>query len=730
MISTSEATGVDEAEARRRFTRACVVGGALGGLVFVWMLTAGTFDLFRWQPVGDFYDAQAHSLLGGHLDVPRSVLGIEAFIVDDKAYMYQGPTPALLRLPVAAVTDGLDGRLTQVSMLAAFVVAMVFASRLHWRIRRVLRGAAPVNAADALGIAAFTFVLAGGSSFLFAASKPWVYHEALMWGLACIFVAFEALGEFLDRPRAGPLVVASAFTGLALMSRASVGVGGVAALALVLAAYVVALLRDRRRSSEDVEVTGSLDWFAAPVRADRCRWRIAALAVAVVGPVVAYSAVNAAKFGALVLDVPWEKQTYSQVIDERIRFLAENHNGFFGLKFVPQTALQYLRPDALSFTKLFPWVSFPAPRTEMVAGGVRFDTLDVASSVTASLAFFVALGAIGALVVFGRRVHDDAGQVGPLRILVLGALAGAVMVFPFGYIAQRYLSDALPLLVLLSIVGITQVLRRLGDGPHGRWFLAGIAGLAVLAVATTWINFSLGLVYQRVFSPETEEERRADFVALQQDVASWYSDGTLASVQFGDAVPRQGGAGELFVVGDCEALYVSTGMRTDNLQVSNWQPVERTNAAGRFSLRVRFPSSRPGTREPILTAGTAAKPNVVFVEYRRDHRVAFGFDGEGGRNMGRSVEVDPERTYTLDVAADRQIEQVTVRLGHRRVLQTFYSHDGRDLVVGRNDVDSRFASRFTGAMKSEPLSSPVCRTVRRRSAQEAAGVGSSSKRNW
>jgi hypothetical protein len=282
----------------------------------------------------------------------------------------------------------------------------------------------------------------------------------------------------------------------------------------------------------------------------------------------------------------------------------------------------------------------------------------------------------------------------------------------------------------LGVVGLTEVLRRLDRRPHGRWLLAGTAGLVVLAVATTWINFSLGLVYQRVFSPETEEERRADFVAFQQDVASWYADGALASVQFGDVVPRQGGAGEFFVVGDCEALYVSTGMRTDNLQVSNWQPVERTNAAGRFSLRVRFPSARPGTREPILTAGTPAKPSVVFVEYRRDHRVAFGFDGEGGRNLGRSIEVDPGRTYTLDVAADRQIEQVTVRLGHRRVLQTFYSHDGRDLVVGRNDVDSRFAPRFTGVLKSERLSSPVCRTIRRRSVQEAGGVGSSSKRNW
>src|SRR5262249_5502073 len=130
--------------AHRQFALASAIGGAMAGLLFCWMLTAGSFDLLRRQPLGDFYDAQAHALLHGHWDVARQVLGIEAFVVHGRAYMYFGPVPAILRLPVAAFTHALDGRLTQVSMLLAFGVALLYVSRWSWRVRSLVREDAPV----------------------------------------------------------------------------------------------------------------------------------------------------------------------------------------------------------------------------------------------------------------------------------------------------------------------------------------------------------------------------------------------------------------------------------------------------------------------------------------------------------------------------------------------------------------------------------------------------------
>jgi len=59
--------------------RAARVGALVGGVVFTWMLTRGTFDLLRHQNSGDFFDAQAHAFLHGHLDVDPHLLKIEAF---------------------------------------------------------------------------------------------------------------------------------------------------------------------------------------------------------------------------------------------------------------------------------------------------------------------------------------------------------------------------------------------------------------------------------------------------------------------------------------------------------------------------------------------------------------------------------------------------------------------------------------------------------------------------
>ncbi|HYU38645.1 MAG TPA: hypothetical protein VEM59_02260 [Acidimicrobiia bacterium] len=62
-------------------------------------------------------------------------------------------------MPVLAFTDSLDGRLTQVSMLAAFTVALVFIARLSWRIRRLVRGDAPVSRLELWVVGGYVFVI-------------------------------------------------------------------------------------------------------------------------------------------------------------------------------------------------------------------------------------------------------------------------------------------------------------------------------------------------------------------------------------------------------------------------------------------------------------------------------------------------------------------------------------------------------------------------------------------
>ena len=115
-----------------------------------------------------------------------SSLGIEAFVVGGRHYLYFPPFPALLRMPLLALTDRLDGRLTAPSMLLAALGA-----RLRPRPPRgrscagVVRGGAPVGRGEAFAVGAVIVAsVLGGSTLVYLASEPWVYHEVYVWSAA------------------------------------------------------------------------------------------------------------------------------------------------------------------------------------------------------------------------------------------------------------------------------------------------------------------------------------------------------------------------------------------------------------------------------------------------------------------------------------------------------------------------------------------------------------------
>ena len=184
----------------RRFTRASACGGTLATFVFCWMITNARFDFFATEPFGAIQDAQARSLFHGRWDVPASTVGFEGFLVHGKYYTYFGPFLALVRMPVLAVTNRLDGRLTIVSMLIALVVLLVAASHVHWQVRCVVRGERPLGPAEAFAVGAFTFLVGAGSIVAFLSSRALVYHEVELWGIAWAVAATDAIVAFARRP--------------------------------------------------------------------------------------------------------------------------------------------------------------------------------------------------------------------------------------------------------------------------------------------------------------------------------------------------------------------------------------------------------------------------------------------------------------------------------------------------------------------------------------------------
>ena len=446
------APAADPAAGRHAFSRAAATGAGLAGVVFTWMLSIGRLDFFQRHILDNIYDAQAHSLLGGHWDIPRDKLGFEAFVIGGRTYTYLGVWPTILRLPVAAVTDSLDGRLTQVSLLLAFAVLLVATGRLLWRVRSLVRIGVKVTRAERIAVATFMLVVGAGSVVLFLASRPVVYHEAELWGAAWSVAAFASILGFVGKPGRRALAWSGICTGLALLSRSSVALGPVVALAFVAGARLLTEISARVR--RPAGAPGRLLAILGLGDESSNRGYVVPTLLALFVPVAAYAYVNEARFGEL-FGLPISKQIATTIDPVRPKIFAGTHGSLFAAKFVPTDVVAMFRPDAIRLSRVFPFVTFPA--RAHVMGHVTFAAIDPATSLPASMPFLFVLALAGAYVVFRRgRAHDAGGRnpLAPLRTLVVGGIVGGLGVLTIPFVSERYFSDFLPLLVVLASAGL------------------------------------------------------------------------------------------------------------------------------------------------------------------------------------------------------------------------------------------------------------------------------------
>ena len=159
--------------------QAALAGSVLALVLDALMLSAGHPSLWRHMgQLGSFFDVQGRALLHGRLSVPPASVTIEGFDVAGRTYIYFGPVPALFRIPVLLVTHALDGRLTQLSMLAALIVLLWTGARAHWQVRELISPGRSVGRTERPAVFLMAVALGAGGVPLFLSSWPVVYHES------------------------------------------------------------------------------------------------------------------------------------------------------------------------------------------------------------------------------------------------------------------------------------------------------------------------------------------------------------------------------------------------------------------------------------------------------------------------------------------------------------------------------------------------------------------------
>ena len=172
----------------RRFTAAALAGTGVVLIPYLWvLLLCGEHKSLRTTDGGyddNFYDLQARAILHGHLYLPNGSIGGEAFLHNGHQYTYFGLFPSLLRIPVLLVTHSLDGRLSALLILIAWLLTGLFTSLLVWRVRVLIRGPAFLGRAEAASLGVLMATIMGGSVLVVLAADPYVYSEDLAWSVA------------------------------------------------------------------------------------------------------------------------------------------------------------------------------------------------------------------------------------------------------------------------------------------------------------------------------------------------------------------------------------------------------------------------------------------------------------------------------------------------------------------------------------------------------------------
>ena len=201
---------------------------------------------------------------------------------------------------------------------------------------------------------------------------------------------FALLGV-VERPSYGRVLVSGLFILCASFDRATTG------WACVLGAGLVAV------------------WFLLGFGgSENRRWFVPVLLAGLI-PLVLACALNYAKFG-IPFGVPITEQVWSHVNAYRQKFLVANHNSEVGTEYIPTNFVTYLRPDNLSFSRVFPFVTLPTSPPKAL-GGVLFDKLYRTASVPASTPLLFLLSIWGLVTAFRPRA---VGQVARTRLLLAG----------------------------------------------------------------------------------------------------------------------------------------------------------------------------------------------------------------------------------------------------------------------------------------------------------------------
>ncbi len=268
-----------------------------------------------------------------------------------------------------------------------------------------------------------------------------------------------------------------------------------------------------------------------------------------------------------------------------------------------------------------------------------------------------------------------------------------------GYIANRYLTDLFPVVLIPGLLGVHLLVKGWDARPvrTRRLVATGLGALAVLGVL---VNAVLAVEYQRERAPNVPESLRAEWSGWRASLPGSYEP--LEVSPLAPWLPESAFDSRLAVVGECDGLYE----RLDE----QWFGLERSPAVGVYDLRLDLDDLPDDERVPVITLGQGPSRAVVAIRrvgeglVRVDVSRSTGFSG--GWNLGFPTALSGP--VTLRVDADFRERDRTVSVGREVLHGGPLPTDTETPRIGGAPAGLGSATRFPGEIEQIAPDMSLC----------------------
>ena len=473
--------------------------------LFAGLLTGWRGDLLYAENFGDVYDYQAAALLGGRLDLPRSVIENEAFVVAGRSYIYFGPTPALARLPWVLFDVGF-GRLSRGFFLVYYLAGLTATYALLRHVWRRVRGAAPLPAA----LTGLLLLNAGlGSTLLYLGSRVYVYHEAILGGCAlALWSAYASLRQLAagDDAQAGRhaggaprkwWLIAWVLGVLAVHTRPTAGLFALGLLGTVAGWQIWTALRPRLLPTRAVPGES-----ARPPALLAAVGRPLTIGLLALAGLLSFNGLSYVKFGS------FEGAPLRYHVQYDAARLARIEGRNFHLANLPRNAGSYFTRWTGEWRPTYPFLfCHGTPRSQHPQARIDLDEPMLALPYAMPGLCLLALG--GGLYAAWREPRLRL----PLGVLTFAATPVVLALLAAVATAHRYTGDFCPLLLPLAAGGAVGLAAL-----RPRWRRLVGAALALATVAAILAGTALAVSYQGEGVWGAPDAIRRDFADLRRKI--------------------------------------------------------------------------------------------------------------------------------------------------------------------------------------------------------------------